>query len=279
VSDIATLPPASSTTCPLARLNTAELARRQSAIQRAIDRARSTYPLAAENLQRWLNNPGARRDIRLSEFNFLDNDSGLPGFLLRTHRPVIARGLERRLALPGTDATSLHPPGREQVLDWQDSVRANMWRPDRLRGAVAAPSLERDLSIALGGYTVHSRVRARARPGVRTSGGVRQVVEVVSWKVQICDRFDWIVGSRSGQCISAAAPIVIPPGVRVPPVPQGAGTVTTLLGQTVVVFNDQWMHEVEYSGGARSYDIFSEVFDAPAGVRAAFESINGTIRP
>jgi hypothetical protein len=292
VSDIATLPPAGRRTCPLSRLAPADLTRRQGEIRTAIARARSAYPLAAANLQHWLNSSGARRDVLLSEFNFLSNDSGLPQFLRSKHRPVIARGhqtgfddvpagalgIEGRLRLPRSNPQSLIP-GQELALDWQDSVRADMRRRDSRGRPTTAPSLERDLSIALGGYIVHSRVTVRAQPAIRTSAGTRQVIEVVSWKVQICDRYDWIVGSVLGQCISAEAPILIPSGIAVPPVPQGAGEVRRYFGHTVIMFNDQWMAEVEHSGGARAYVIYSEVFDAPAHVRAEFESINGTVRP
>ncbi len=290
--DIATLSPASRP-CPLPRLVPAELTRRRTAIQTSIRGARGPYPLAAANLQHWLDRSGRRRNISLATFNFLSADCGLPQFLLRKHRPVIARGhaagfddvpgsamgIEGRLRLPATDRRSLRTTGREQVLDWQDSVRANMWRVDAQGTRAAAPGLERDLSIALGGYTVHSRVTVRSQPATRTGGTTRQVIEVVSWQVQICDRYDWTVGSRFGLCVSAQAIIPIPSGVALPPIPSGAGTVRSAFGQRVIFFNDRWMAEVEGSGGGRQYVIFSAIFDAPTRVRANFQAIDGTIRP
>jgi hypothetical protein len=100
----------------------------------------------------------------------------------------------------------------------------------------------------------------------------------MSWKVQVCDRYDWIVALHLGGCISGIAPIAIPPDVELPPIPRGAGTLTTEQDETIVYFNDKWMAEVELSGGAQAYEIFSNVFDAPANVRANFEAVNGTIR-
>ena len=193
--------------------------------------------------------------------------------------PAGALGIEGRLRLPPSDPNSLQP-GRDQTLDWEDSVRAKI-----VQGASAAifgatPTPELDLSIALGGYTVHSRVTVRAQPPVEQ----RQLIEVVSWQVQICDYYNWIVAQQLDPktnalvCKSAQALIPIPPGVSIPKVPEDAGYSVTWLGRTVVYFNDQWMAEIEAAGGARPFDLYSEVFGAPTEVQANFEAVNGKIR-
>jgi hypothetical protein len=188
--------------------------------------------------------------------------------------PAGALGIEGRLRLPASDPKSLQP-GRDQILDWEDSVRA--------KGYVAtpesyeiSPAPERDLGIALGGYTVHSRVTLRTQTPVET--GQKQSIEVVSWQVQVCDYYNWIVSRKAGICVGAQAPIFIPPGIDVPPIPEGAGSVSTFKGSKVVITNDLWFAEVEAAGGARPFELYSEVFDAPADVRANFEAVNGTVQ-
>jgi len=284
--DIAGAPNRRASKCPVGRLSAAELGARQGAIRNAITKARPTYPLAASNLEWWLNASGKRRDIPLSEFDFRKTECGLSRHLVGVHRHVIAAGsrsgikgvpagalgIQGRLLLPASDRNSLQP-GRDQTLDWEDSAKARM--VVRVEADIAgAPAAERDLSIALGGYTVHSRVTVRAQPRV----GTKQSIEVVSWQVQVCDYYNWIVSTKMKVCTSAQAPIPIPDGVPIPPVPEGAGSVGKLLNQTVVYFNDQWMAEVEFAGGARPFELYSEVFDAPADVRANFEAVNGMVR-
>ena len=287
MSDIANRPNRRSSSCPMNPLTAAELQTRQSSIRTAATQARATYPLAASNLEWWLDRNGARRDVPLLEFDFSRSDCGLPAHLTNTHRRVIALGhqsgvvgvpaaslgLQGRLRLPSTDPRSLQP-GVTQVLDWEDSIRAKMVEPTTAGFTPTAP-LQRDLSIGLGGYTIHSRVEVRAQA---PSAAGTQVIEIVSWRVQVCDYYNWIVSTRAGICVSAQAPIPIPQGIPVPPVPEGAGQVRTLMGETVVLFNDQWMAEVEHAGGAHPYEIYSEVFDAPASVRTNFEVVNGSIR-
>lgn len=288
--DIAGPPNRQTSSCPLRRLSSAELLTRQGQIRQFIASARTYYPLAARNLEWWLNQAGARRDVLLSEFDFRNPDCGLPRFLMDTHRKVIALGsrsgvagvpagalgIEGRLRLPASDPNSLQS-GRNQTLDWEDSVRADFLADT---ASYTAPVPELDLSIALGGYTVHSRVTVRAQPSVEQ----RQLIEVVSWQVQVCDYYNWIVAPKMiphvkiPVCISAEAPIPIPAGVSIPTVPPDAGRVVTAFGYTVVFFKDQWLAEVEAAGGARPFDLYSEVFDAPADVRANFEAVNGMIR-
>src|SRR5262249_2394888 len=261
--DIAGHPNPRTSDCEPGVISAQELQGRVKQIREAIKGARATYPLAAKNLEWWLDGKGKRRNVPLAEFDFFAPDCGLPRHLKETHRKVIALGFESgidgvkpsalgiqgRLRLPASDPRSLQP-GRTQTLDWEDSVKARM-----LSDYKVAPAAELDLSIALGGYTVHSRVIVRVRSqmgtdhvstssvatsSVATSSAAtssvatssvaassgRQLIEVLSWKVQVCDFYNWIIGKDlMGDCKTAAAPILVPPGVAIPPVPKGAGTV------------------------------------------------------
>ena len=236
---------------PGTRLSPTELALRIGQVRRVIASSAATYPLASANLQHWLNNTGATRLIPLSEYNFANAGTGIPAYLLNVHRPIIRDGIRNRMS--AAHPQSLLPPGTVRVIEWMDSLRAQLFTRSGLTITPTAP-LERDLAIALGGFTVKSVVAVRARD--------MHTVEVMSWRVQVCDRYDWILG---GQAL-----IMIPPGIALPPIPQGAGSVTTFFGHTVVRFNDQWMAEIEASGGARSYEIFSQEFAPPAAVTAVF---------
>lgn len=256
-----TLPPPTSVPSGT-RLNPTELQQRRNAIHQAIIRSRSTYPLSAANLQHWLDGSGNDRLIPQGEYDFTNLDSGVPHHLLQSHRRQIAEGIERRLNT--THPQSLQSLGTQRLLSWQDSMRA---LPIRRGTLLPSPPMERDLSTALGGFTVSSRVRLRS---LQLRGNIQEV-EVLSWQAHICDRYDWIVG--------VAAPILIPSSVALPPIPQGAGTVSSAFGMQLVVLNDVWMAEVEQSGGARAYDIYSDIFNVPANVRQNFVAVNGNVSP
>ena len=243
--------PRSTATLSSTRLTPAELARRISEVRRVIASSSATYPLASANLQHWLDNTGATRVIPLSEYNFANIGSGIPAHLLNVHRQHISSGIRNRMN--AAHAQSLIPIGTVRNIEWMDSMRAQLFTRSGFTYTPTAP-LERGLSIALGGFTVKSVVTVRAT--------TLHTVEVVNWRVQICDRYDWIVG---GQAL-----IMIPPGIALPPIPQGAGTVINLFGNRIVRFNDRWMAEIEASGGARAYDIFSEEFAASMPVTAPF---------
>jgi hypothetical protein len=231
-----------------------EVTRRRQQVQEAINRSRPTYPLAAKNLQHWLDNTG--RNVTMPGSVFQKPDSGFPAFLESKHRPAIEGGIRNRLALPASDPRSLQPPGVTRVLTWCDSMRASP----------QAAGTERDLSIALGGFTVKSWVAVRARPTPSGTSGLRgrREVEVLSWRVQICDRYKWFT--------AGVAPIPIPTAQlqQVPLPPDALQTMGSAGGITFIAVRDEWFKDLEASGGGRQYEVYSEVFDAPASIRSNF---------
>jgi hypothetical protein len=130
-----------------------------------IDWGRLRYPIASENLRHWRDGRGKDRVLPATAFAsegfFLDH-------LRNVHRAKFIAGAERRLKAREIAV------GGAFAMEWTDSVYA--------------PFLT-DLYYALGGFTVHSQVRAAVVP--RGNGvGVR----FVEWKVEILDQYDWDPG-------------------------------------------------------------------------------------
>jgi hypothetical protein len=84
--------------------------------------------------------------------------------------------------------------------------------------------------------------------------------------VQICDRYDWF---KKGL---ANIPIPIPEAElrRVPAPPDALQVVGSVGNITFIMVKDEWFGDLEASGGGKQYDIYSELFDAPASVRGPF---------
>lgn len=248
-------------------LTPAEVTRRRDQVRRAARRARSRFPIAAANLEHWVDGGGATRNLPGSIFQRAN--SGVPYFLENgqfsqyAHLEVMQEGIARRLRLPTTDPSSLLPVGTARLLVYCNSMRAN---PES--GSTAA-----DLSIALGGFTVKSWVTLRARR-VGTDGGDRSYqVTVESWRVQICDRYDWIAHGL------ATMPFPIPNSqLEGLPLPPEAITVTPvpMTETSIVRMDDDWFRQLEANGGGQQFAIYSEIFDAPASLRSALESYTFT---
>jgi hypothetical protein len=264
---------------PLAGVTTlpaAELANRRKQIQEAINQGKADYPIASDNIQHWLDNSGTDKILPLASVNFASEDSGVPQHLNDVHRLRIAKedkdgniqGITRRLN-PG-DTESLYPPGTERTLKWIDSMRAKAFK-STLGGIVRSPQLELDLAVALGGFTVYSEVRIRALDP--SPDQQIKEVEVLSWKVQVCDIYDWIKDARAN--------IIIPPGMDVPKViPEDSiDRIDEVMGFKYVRVNDNWFAQVQKSGGAKTYKLFSEIFEAPANVKRNFSVSNGVAAP
>jgi hypothetical protein len=253
-----------------------ELANRRKQIQEAINQGKADYPIASDNIQHWLDNSGTDKILPLASVNFASEDSGVPQHLNDVHRLRIAKedkdgniqGITRRLN-PG-DTESLYPPGTERTLKWIDSMRAKAFK-STLGGIVRSPQLELDLAVALGGFTVYSEVRIRALDP--SPDQQIKEVEVLSWKVQVCDIYDWIKDARAN--------IIIPPGMDVPKViPEDSiDRIDEVMGFKYVRVNDNWFAQVQKSGGAKTYKLFSEIFEAPANVKRNFSVSNGVAAP
>lgn len=242
-------------------LSAAEVVSRRQQVQQAIDRARATYPVAAGNLQHWLDNTGSTRILPGSIFQAAD--SGVPAFLehgqlsQEAHLDMFHGGIQRRLS--ASDPESLLPVGTRRVLRYCNSMRASP----------VGAGVEGDLSIALGGFTVKSWVTLSARQVSASIPLVTQYqVSVESWRVQVCDRYDWIAGALAQMPIPLADS-----ELETIPFPPDAVQITPALipGYSTVRLRDNWFRELEAADGGRQYAVYSEVFDVPANLRAMLE--------
>jgi hypothetical protein len=247
----------------------AEVQRRRGLVQNAINQARATRPLAAANLQHWLDNTGG--ELRMSSAPFLNPESGLEAFLQNTVRRELEAGIRARLTNANHQQGSLQPPGVVRFLQYRSGTRPSA------TGGVAALitgrySVAADLSIAVGAYYIHSTLWVRARPNPAHSGGflglgqaTTWTVDILRWAVQVYDAYDWNLGAQTA--------IPIPPGVslqnqgvplealNVQNYPGGIRTATT---------RDDWFRDLEVSGGGRAYLIYTDPFPAPAAVMGPF---------
>jgi hypothetical protein len=129
--------------------------------------------------------------------------------------------------------------------------------------------MENDLAIAFGGYTMMSVIRVRSGP---IHDGRREV-QILSWRVQLCDQYDFNFRNRIALPIS---PDVIPTE-RLRAVGEafrgeGVSVREGFLGldPNYVTMDDDWFRAIAASGGATNYDLYSEEFDAPASVTSSF---------
>jgi len=211
------------------RLSDEEVARRQAQVRRAVEAWRPAYPIASANMEHWIEASGS--SMVMDPEPFQREDSGLVRELRAQHMPTVEEGIRRRMADPA-DPETLATPGVTRQLHFLRSVRAN----PRHTGT------ERDLSIALGTYAVMSYITVRA-----TETGA----EIVSWCVQICDRYNFNAG------VPAIVPL--PEDMPVESLPEGIQVFETPLGRFIRT-EDDWFRAIEASGGAREYDISSRVF-------------------
>lgn len=272
--DLHTLP-ARSAGRRVPEITAAEAERRAGQVRAAAARAGASFPFAASQMTHWIGNTGDRRDIALSDFDFTDPTCGLPA-VLRDHTwkqfAVGSRydsdlgggGVEARLGLPESNANSLSRPGSRVTMRVVDSHRA---RPAGRHGTEyrASPQMEQDLSIAMGGYTIACEMTVES--GERR--GRTQSVRIVSWKVQVMDRYDWIAG--------APALVPVPPGTSIDTIPDEAGERFTAFGYTFLRTNDTWFQQIEQAGRAHWFDVYSEVFEAPANLRRTFVATDGRV--
>lgn len=138
-------------------------------VDRMIAWGRFKYPLAAENLQHWRDGKGTAKVIPAKAFQ---SESFFLEHLRYAHRPRFIKGARQRIA------SGVLAPGRPAEMEWTDSVNAPYFT---------------DLFYALGGFTVHSKVRVEATPS--TAQAV--VIRFASWKTEIRDEYDWDPGKST----------------------------------------------------------------------------------
>lgn len=247
------------------RLDADTLAKRIAGVRRAITQLKSTYPLAVANMGHWLDGGGATRRIALSEFDFSKPDAGVLRHLQEIWRPEFEDGIRRRLERGHDDP--LRREGSEATMRYCSSVRAVPFVSTE-DGSVPTPGMENDLAVSFGGYTMMSIVKVRALP----KEGDRREFEVLSWRVQLCDRYNFNAGSIAAVPIPADVPL---DRLRELEDAFPAGVISihenyAYSGYNVVTTDDDWFQDIAASGGAQDYDMYSEEFDAPSSVTGKF---------
>ncbi len=244
-------------------LAAAEVASRKAALTATVAAVRSTVPLAAGNLEHWLDTTGTLR--KMAALPFLDFRSGVPSFLNHKVRPKLEAGITARLQNTSHPGGSLLPPGTVRFLQWQDSIRC---KP-------LDPGVGGDLAIALGGFIVHSAVWVSA--AVKSTSGlvfknVTYTVKFQRWCVQVYDCYDWNLGSFTQFLVP---PPKVPDAEKLltqfpPSAWSRVGPNTPGLGQ-LYQFNDNYFRDLEVSGGGKAYLVYTEPFAAPSSVMYDFE--------
>jgi len=210
------------------------------------------YPVASKLFQRWLSKSGGTLTLSNTEFNLADPATGFQRELVGKVRGMIATGLEAR-----RDPSHPHHmhPGDTQTLTWTDSVRAIPWDFSASAKLIELTSpKERDLAVALGGYTYSVAVDVRL-------DATSSKAEVLAVRAQIVDRYNWFTGKQRAR-------IYVPPGANAPPLPPGAGSVEdlTFLPGKVAVVNDSWFRAIEVAGEAKQFGVRTEVQSLPTGL-------------
>lgn len=232
----------------ISKLSKKELERRENLIRKSIRESEKIYSFAASQLTHWLDGKGGSRLITKEIFDFTDLSCGVIPQLIKTHLPILRNGAKKRLE----DGRLI--PGCSCKIWWQSSLVAEGYRDDKFTHIK-----ERDLSVAMHGFQIVSEMEVMAR--VKELGKV----DIIAWKFQIYDSFDWILG--------APALIIIPPDIdiekelyKLGPIPIEAldYTKSPIPGlPSIVIISDTWFLEVEISGTAHWFDSFTEVLEVP----------------
>ncbi|MCC3376190.1 hypothetical protein [Cohnella sp. REN36] len=185
--------------------------------------------LAADNLEYWLSCAGG---IRTMSKKYFEQDDDIIAQLKNNHRKMIVQGAERRLK---SKPEQLFPSSARYMLGGQKIVspapndllakgETTLYYEDTNEDYKA-----KELTVALGGFTVYSEVELRASPLPPEEGGGWRVT-IVSWKSKIYDRYNWDPGKYT----------VIPP---------------------FGVIHDDEMLEIEAAGFGKQYMLLSEEWD------------------
>ena len=120
------------------------------------------FEQAVINLQQWRNGKGDR----VMPASSFQSEKFFLNHLQNKHRNEFIKGAQKRMK---SGALAI---GKTVEMEWTDSVNA---------------PLNSDLWFALGGFTVHSKVKVKVVAG--TDG--KPVLEFQSWKSDISDKYNW----------------------------------------------------------------------------------------
>ena len=237
-------------------LSASEVATRRADIAAAILRAKVSRPLAATNLQHWLDNSGS--ELVMPTSAFLNPNSRLFDLLSDT-RTEFEKGVRARLADPKHQQGSLLPEGTVRFLQFRDGIRPF------ITGQGVAP----DLAIAVGAYLAHSVIWVKANPPT-TSGGFLGLgttktwkVDILRWCVQVMDCYDWNFGAKTPIPVDSSQ-------IQNLPMPANAVKILRVGSFTVVEVQDDYFRDLEVSGGGKAYLVYTEPFDAPRSLQTPF---------
>jgi hypothetical protein len=137
--------------------------------QKMVQTGRSLAPFAADNLEHWLGNTGAKRLVSATHFQ---NDSNILAHLKNTHRAIfLSKNDPNKGVLPRL-RINLRPANYSMT--WEDSSYAKIFT---------------EMYYALGGFTVRSRVDVSVAAVSNQPKTFR--VTFLSWKSQVYDNYNW----------------------------------------------------------------------------------------
>jgi len=256
-------------------LTPAEAAKKKSFIVAAIQIVKPRMPIAADNLQHWLDGTSSTKVLAAAPFQHPDSE--VPTFLHNKARNKFDEGVTARLKSPTHPQGTLRPG--TLVAGNKGPVRFLQFR-DGLKASAMASNMSKDLFAALGGFNVHCVMWAQAtfighQGGVPIFGGGDDVfeVEILKWCVQIYDVYDW---NNSNLLVPLIAPFTITDAelaqlkltVTLPL--DGVSITHVATDLNLVKIADRLLSELEVSGVGRAYLLRSEVFEAPLGARGKF---------
>lgn len=233
-------------------LTSSEVALRHRWLNRALPAARQHRPLSVQFLQHYIGSSAGILTMQPSSF-LNEPSSRFSEFLNNDARPRFERGVEQRLRDANHQQGTLRT-GQTRFLQYRNGIR-----PYTSGGIHGPLSVGADMATSLGAYYIHSAIWVRA---TQTSSG-RWTVNIIQWYVQVYDWYNWNHGQD--------AHIYVPSGFSVPTPPWREVIVRQTRLGTLIKIPDNWFRDLEVSGGARTYLVYTDPFAAPASYRQPFQ--------
>jgi|GEM_PF-7003321 len=243
--------PANVTSTSGCQLSPAEVALRQRWLATALTAAQGQRPISVRFLRHYIGGTGNILPMQPSSFT-LQPSSRFGEFLLNTARPAFRQGVERRLRNPQDPQGTLRT-GQPRFLQYRDGIR-----PPTTGGVHGPQSIGADMATSLGAYYIHSALWARAQH----NSGTRWTVDILAWYAQVYDWYNWNHGQDAN--------IAVPHSTTIPRPPWPEVTIRSYGVFQVITIPDDWFRDLEVSGGARSYLVYTVPFQVPAQYRQPF---------
>jgi hypothetical protein len=186
--------------------------------------------------------------LRMQPTDFLNEPSTrFSEFLRNIALPALEQGVRRRLRDPNDPQGTLRT-GQIRFIQHRDGIR-----PSATGGTYGPSSVGSDMATSLGAYYIHSAIWVQAHQ----RGERLWTVNILRWYVQVYDWYNW----NSGQ--DAYIPV---PSSRIRSLPQPPWQEVRISNYglfKVITTRDDWFRDLEVSGGARSYLVYTSPFEAP----------------